>query len=291
MLGVYNDPPDLRAGLGRERRRCSSARSRRPDRRVRRSARHGSRTRWCRCASSARATCRAPTSSRPSLVPGMFGMFFMGALYMQRVLGYDPLEVGLAFLPATLAMGTMSLQGLRPGQHALRRQARLYLRPALRDRRRPAAVRPHAGRRQLLRRPPAGDGPARDRRRPRLPGADDARHVGRRPRATRASLPASSTPASRSAARSASRCWRRSRPSAPTSCSPRGGRREALNSGYHLAYLVGRGPHRRRDRDRVHGPEARADAVDGGHGRGRRDADPLEPGTVPDPEPAYDKAV
>jgi EmrB/QacA subfamily drug resistance transporter len=43
-------------------------------------------------------------------VAGMFGMFFMGALYMQRVLGYDPLEVGFAFLPATLAMGVMSLK-------------------------------------------------------------------------------------------------------------------------------------------------------------------------------------
>jgi MFS family permease len=44
------------------------------------------------------------------LVAGMFGMFFMGALYLQRILGYDPLQVGLAFLPATLAMGTMSLK-------------------------------------------------------------------------------------------------------------------------------------------------------------------------------------
>jgi MFS family permease len=43
------------------------------------------------------------------LVAGMFGMFFLGALYMQEVLGYDPLEVGLAFLPATLVMGTLSL--------------------------------------------------------------------------------------------------------------------------------------------------------------------------------------
>jgi MFS family permease len=40
----------------------------------------------------------------------MFGMFFLGALYLQRILGYDPLEVGLAFLPSTLAMGTMSLK-------------------------------------------------------------------------------------------------------------------------------------------------------------------------------------
>jgi EmrB/QacA subfamily drug resistance transporter len=44
------------------------------------------------------------------LVVGMFGMFFLGALYLQRILGYDPLEVGLAFLPGTLVMGTMSLR-------------------------------------------------------------------------------------------------------------------------------------------------------------------------------------
>jgi MFS family permease len=40
----------------------------------------------------------------------MFGMFFLGALYLQRILGYDALQVGLAFLPATLVMGTMSLR-------------------------------------------------------------------------------------------------------------------------------------------------------------------------------------
>ena len=44
------------------------------------------------------------------LVVGMFGMFFLGALYMQRILGYDPLEVGLAFLPATLVMGTITFR-------------------------------------------------------------------------------------------------------------------------------------------------------------------------------------
>jgi EmrB/QacA subfamily drug resistance transporter len=41
---------------------------------------------------------------------GMFGTFFLGALYMQRVLGYDALEVGLAFLPVTVVMGTLSLR-------------------------------------------------------------------------------------------------------------------------------------------------------------------------------------
>jgi EmrB/QacA subfamily drug resistance transporter len=43
------------------------------------------------------------------LVAGMFSMFFLGALYMQEILGYDPLQVGLAFLPATMVMGTLSL--------------------------------------------------------------------------------------------------------------------------------------------------------------------------------------
>ncbi len=42
------------------------------------------------------------------MVAGMFGMFFLGALYMQRVLGYDAIEVGLAFLPVALAIGALS---------------------------------------------------------------------------------------------------------------------------------------------------------------------------------------
>jgi EmrB/QacA subfamily drug resistance transporter len=43
-------------------------------------------------------------------VAGMFGMFFLGALYLRRVLGYDALDIGLAFLPVTLAMGTLSIR-------------------------------------------------------------------------------------------------------------------------------------------------------------------------------------
>jgi EmrB/QacA subfamily drug resistance transporter len=43
------------------------------------------------------------------LVVGMFGLFFLGALYLQLVLGYEPLEVGLAFLPGSLLMGVLSL--------------------------------------------------------------------------------------------------------------------------------------------------------------------------------------
>jgi MFS family permease len=44
------------------------------------------------------------------LVVGMFGMFFLGALYLQRILGYSALEVGLAFLPWTIVMGLMSFR-------------------------------------------------------------------------------------------------------------------------------------------------------------------------------------
>jgi EmrB/QacA subfamily drug resistance transporter len=43
-------------------------------------------------------------------VAGMFGLFFLGALYLQRVLGYDALETGLAFLPVTIVIGTLSLR-------------------------------------------------------------------------------------------------------------------------------------------------------------------------------------
>ncbi|MGE8630110.1 MFS transporter [Achromobacter denitrificans] len=39
----------------------------------------------------------------------MFAWFFVSALYMQLVLGYSPMQVGLAFLPANLIMAAFSL--------------------------------------------------------------------------------------------------------------------------------------------------------------------------------------
>jgi hypothetical protein len=39
----------------------------------------------------------------------MFAWFFLVALYLQLVLGYSPLQVGLAFLPANLIMAVLSL--------------------------------------------------------------------------------------------------------------------------------------------------------------------------------------
>jgi predicted MFS family arabinose efflux permease len=47
-------------------------------------------------------------------VAGMFGMFFLGALYLQRVLGYDALETGIAFLPTTIVMGVLTLRYSEP---------------------------------------------------------------------------------------------------------------------------------------------------------------------------------
>jgi EmrB/QacA subfamily drug resistance transporter len=41
-------------------------------------------------------------------VVGMVGWFFFSALYLQRVLGYDSLATGLAYLPATAALGAIS---------------------------------------------------------------------------------------------------------------------------------------------------------------------------------------
>jgi len=39
----------------------------------------------------------------------MFAWFFLSALYLQLVLGYDPMQVGLAFLPANVIMAVFSL--------------------------------------------------------------------------------------------------------------------------------------------------------------------------------------
>jgi EmrB/QacA subfamily drug resistance transporter len=40
---------------------------------------------------------------------GMFGQFFLGALYLQHVLGYSAITTGLAFMPMNLAVGVFSL--------------------------------------------------------------------------------------------------------------------------------------------------------------------------------------
>jgi EmrB/QacA subfamily drug resistance transporter len=63
------------------------------------------------------------------LVVGMFAMFFLGALYMQRILGYNALQVGFAYLPMTVVMGTMSFRVT--GQLNLRYGPQATLIPAM----------------------------------------------------------------------------------------------------------------------------------------------------------------
>jgi EmrB/QacA subfamily drug resistance transporter len=62
-------------------------------------------------------------------VAGMFGMFFLGSLYMQRVLGYSALQIGLAFLPVALLIAGFSL-GISP-RLTMRFGARATLIPGL----------------------------------------------------------------------------------------------------------------------------------------------------------------
>jgi len=47
--------------------------------------------------------------ARGFLVTGMFGVWFLGSLYLERVLGYGPVETGLAFMPWTLTVLFLSL--------------------------------------------------------------------------------------------------------------------------------------------------------------------------------------
>src|SRR2546427_11238079 len=58
----------------------------------------------------------------------LFGMFFLGSLYFQRVRGYDPLGIGLAFLPFSLAIAILSVAS---GPLITRFGARAVLLPSL----------------------------------------------------------------------------------------------------------------------------------------------------------------
>jgi EmrB/QacA subfamily drug resistance transporter len=41
--------------------------------------------------------------------PAMFSFFFLGSLYLERVLHYGPMAIGLAFLPVAIGMGALSI--------------------------------------------------------------------------------------------------------------------------------------------------------------------------------------
>ena len=49
------------------------------------------------------------SAARTMLATGMFATFFLGALYLQHVKGYSAFGTGLAFLPATVATGVLSM--------------------------------------------------------------------------------------------------------------------------------------------------------------------------------------
>ena len=111
----------------------------------------------------------------------MFAMFFLSALYLQLVLGYSPLQVGLAFLPANLIMAAFSL-GLS-AKIVMRYGTRLPLVAGMGFvAARARALRARSGRRQLRRRRPSGHGHPRDRDRdrdePAAARGDERRQAG-----------------------------------------------------------------------------------------------------------------
>jgi MFS family permease len=112
-------------------------------------------------------------------VAGMFGLFFLGSLYLERVLGYDALEIGLSFLPATLIMGVLSFR-YGAADHPLRRPSSAADGTGP-HRSGPGRLCPGPGGRQLPRERAAADDPAGLRDRRGVPVPHDARHVGRHP--------------------------------------------------------------------------------------------------------------
>ncbi|WP_242659690.1 hypothetical protein [Thermostaphylospora chromogena] len=54
------------------------------------------------------------------LVAGMFGFQFLGALYMQRVLGYSAVQTSLAFLPGPVLIAVMFARCLSPADPPVR---------------------------------------------------------------------------------------------------------------------------------------------------------------------------
>ena len=189
-------------------------------------------------------TLRAANVAMLLVASGLFAMFFFNTLYLQRVLGYSPLEAGLAFLPFTagIIIGVGALPALIPKLGA--REV-----PADRDgARRRRACSSSSGSSRTARTSPtccpaimlASIGMGLDVR----PGDADRDERASRP-TTPVSRRGSSTRRSRSAARSGSRSSRRSRRARrPTNSRRSAGavaadQASALVDGFHVAYLAG----------------------------------------------------
>ncbi len=155
------------------------------------------------------------------MVAGLFGMFFLGVLFMQHVLGYSAIGTGVAFLPLSLGIGVLSLGfsarlNFRFGPKATLLAGLGLLVVGLAWLTRVPVHASYAV--DLL----PVDAAARSRRGAVVPVADDAGDVrARRPR-TPGSPRASSTRPSRSVARSDWRCWRLCRRPGPPTCSAAG---------------------------------------------------------------------
>ena len=162
------------------------------------------------------------------VVGGLFAFFFFSSLYVQQILGYSPLEAGLAFLPVTLGIGI----GAGIAQQLVKRIGVRVTAAARHAHRglRPVPVLARVGRRDLPQRRAAGGHPAVDRDGPVLRPDHADRDDERRRTRTPGSRPACSTPRSRSAARSASPCSRRSRPTSRPACSPTSATRRTRRS-------------------------------------------------------------
>ena len=109
MLGVYTilETAEVRMGLDAHA-RAGRARGCAP-RRVRRARVAPARTPLVPLHIFRSRTIAGANAVQVLAVAGVFGMFFLGVLYLQRVLGYDALETGLAFLPVSVLIGVLSL--------------------------------------------------------------------------------------------------------------------------------------------------------------------------------------
>ena len=111
------------------------------------------------------------------MVSSLFGMFFLGVLFMQHVLGYSAIGTGVAFLPVSLGIGVLSLGFSARLNNRFGPKATLL--PGLTLVALASLAGAGAGARDLRDRPAALDAAARRRRGTVVPVADDARDVGR----------------------------------------------------------------------------------------------------------------